>query len=69
MDFEEKVISNQNLYDGAILKLDLETVSLPDGRQAKREIVRHQGAVGIIAITPANKIVLIRQLASKFQKS
>ena len=41
MDFEEKVISNQNLYDGAILKLDLETVSLPDGRQAKREIVRH----------------------------
>lgn len=61
MDFEEKVISNQNLYDGAILKLDLETVSLPDGRQAKREIVRHQGAVGIIAITPANKIVLIRQ--------
>lgn len=61
MNFEEKVISKKNLYDGAILKLDLETVELPDGRQAKREIVRHQGAVGIVAVTPENKLVLVRQ--------
>lgn len=61
MDFKEKVLAVKNIYDGVVVHLDKEKVKLPNGKKAIREIVHHQGAVGIIAITPENKIVLIRQ--------
>lgn len=61
MDFKEKVLSIKNIFDGKVVHLDQEIVQLPDGNQAQREIIRHPGAVGIIAITDSNKIVLIRQ--------
>lgn len=61
MNFAEKVRETKHLFKGHVLDLDLETVELPDGRQAKREIVRHHGAVAVIALTPADKMVFIRQ--------
>lgn len=61
MDFEEKVIKNQTLYHGAILDLDLEDVLLPNGQTAKREIVHHHGAVGIIPIDADGKLVVVKQ--------
>lgn len=61
MEFEEKVTNVENVFKGHVIELNVETVTLPDGRKATREIVRHQGAVGVIAITPEDKIVLIRQ--------
>ena len=52
MDFEEKVTNVEHLFDGKVIDLDRETVTLPNGKKALREIVRHHGAVGVIAITP-----------------
>ena len=37
------------------------TVELPDGKEAKRDIVRHPGAVAIVALTDDGKICLVRQ--------
>ncbi len=68
MKYEEKVKQVKHLYQGHILDLDLETVELPDGRLAKREIVKHQGAVAVIAITPDNKMIFIRQWRSPLRK-
>jgi len=61
MDFEEKVKNVQHIFEGHVINLDMETVELPDGRQAQREIVRHHGAVGVVAVTAADKMVFIRQ--------
>lgn len=61
MNFKEKVLSNKVVYDGKVVHLNKEIVQLPDGKEASREIVHHQGAVAIIAITSENKIVMIRQ--------
>lgn len=61
MEFEEKIKEVQRLFTGHILNLDMETVELPDGREAKREIVRHHGAVAVVALTPADKMLFIRQ--------
>ena len=47
MDFEEKVTNVEHLFDGKVIDLDRETVTLPNGKKALREIVRHQGAVGV----------------------
>lgn len=61
MNLEEKVKKVEHIFDGVVVDLDVETVELPNGKTAKREIIRHQGAVAVIAITPENKMVFIRQ--------
>lgn len=61
MEFEEKVTAVEHLFDGTVIDLDRETVQLPNGKTSYREIVRHHGAVGVIAITPADKMIFIKQ--------
>ncbi|AKP65528.1 NUDIX family hydrolase [Levilactobacillus koreensis JCM 16448] len=61
MDLEEHVESSETLYDGVIVKLERQQVRLPNGDTATREIVRHTGAVGILALTSDNKMFLERQ--------
>lgn len=60
-NFEEKTIATKRIYDGRIIALQVDDVLLPNGREAKREIVRHPGAVAIIALTNDNKVVLVEQ--------
>jgi len=61
MDLEEHVEATETLYDGAIIKVEKQQVRLPNGEAATREIVRHSGAVGILALTDADHMVLERQ--------
>lgn len=67
-DFWEETISRQDIFNGNIINVALDQVRLPNGLQASRELVFHQGAVGILAITPANKIVLVRQFRKPLEK-
>lgn len=57
----EKTLSTETLYEGRIIDLTIETVELPNGKEARREVVRHPGAVTVLAITDDNKILLVRQ--------
>lgn len=67
--FEEKTIKTEAIYDGKILKLQVDDVTLPNGKTAKRELVKHQGAVAIIPITKDNKIVFVEQYRKPLEKS
>lgn len=67
--FEEKTIHTKEVYDGKIVKLQVDDVILPDGKEAKREIVRHSGAVAVIPITKEGKIVLVEQYRKPLDKS
>lgn len=58
---EEKTLSSQRIYDGRVIKLDVLDVALPDGRQAKREVIRHPGAVAIIAIDSQRQVLMVHQ--------
>ncbi len=49
------------LYDGYILQLGRATVEVPDGSVVAREIVRHPGAVAVVAVDDAGLVVLERQ--------
>lgn len=57
----EKTLSSQEIYDGRVLKLRIDTVRLPSGRVTKREIVEHDNCVAIVAIDDNNNILLIKQ--------
>ena len=50
MNFEEKTVSSEEIYDGKIIKVRKEKVELPDGRLASSELIGHPGGVGIIAV-------------------
>lgn len=60
MIFEEKFISSETLYEGKILDLRRDKVTAPKG-EAYREIVGHNGAVAIVAITDDDNIIMERQ--------
>lgn len=61
MDNYEKTIKVDNIYEGKILSLRVETVEMPDKKYSKREIVDHVKGVGIIAFDGKDSIYLVRQ--------
>lgn len=58
---EERTIKQKEIYNGKIIRLQLQEVELPNGKRANREIIKHPGAVAILPITKDNKIVLVEQ--------
>ena len=65
---EEKTISSDRVYTGKTISLRVDTVEIPNRGYKKREIVEHNGAVGIIAITRDNKVVLVKQYRKAIEK-
>lgn len=61
MNFEEKTISTETIYDGKIIKVRREQVELPDGSRAERELVGHYGGVGVIAVDENNEVFMVSQ--------
>lgn len=57
----EKIIHTAHIYDGHLIKLDLHKIELPDGKRSKREIVKHPGAVAIVALDDKDNVLLVRQ--------
>lgn len=58
---KETKIDSKEIYDGAILHVYKDTVTLPNGKPAGREVVRHVGAVGIVPVTEDGKVIVERQ--------
>ena len=58
---EEIPLERQRVYEGRILNLRVDTVRLPSGRTALREIVERRGAVAIVPILADGRVVLVRQ--------
>lgn len=61
MNLEEKQAASRLIYDGKVVHLYEDKVTLPNGELATREYVRHIGAVCVLALTDDNEIILERQ--------
>ncbi|HOK55166.1 MAG TPA: NUDIX hydrolase [Armatimonadota bacterium] len=61
MRLEEKTVDSKRIYDGRIVSLRIDTVRLPDGRHARREVVEHKGAVAIVPLLDSSKVVMVKQ--------
>ncbi|HGM3505653.1 TPA: NUDIX hydrolase [Clostridioides difficile] len=68
MVLEEKTISSDRVYTGKVITLKVDTVEIPGQGYQKRELVEVGGAVGIVAITDDNKIVLVKQFRKPIEK-
>ncbi|MCR8969148.1 NUDIX hydrolase [Facklamia sp. 7083-14-GEN3] len=56
-----ETLSVNQIYDGAILKLYQNEIRLPNGQKAKRELIHHLPAVGILAETKDKEVILVKQ--------
>lgn len=61
MTVEEKTIESELMFEGPVFKVRRHMVTAKEGKTARRDIVEHNGGVGICAITPEHKMVMIRQ--------
>ncbi len=56
-----KDINNFYIYSGNIISVELVTVTLPDGRQATRDIVMHPGASAVVPLNEKGEVYMVKQ--------
>jgi ADP-ribose pyrophosphatase len=64
----EICITSREAFSGVFLKVQQDTVQLPDGGTAMREYIRHPGAVAILALLPNGKLLLEKQFRYALQR-
>ena len=69
MNLTEQLISRREIYHGRIIAVQVDTVSLPNGNTSTREVVRHPGGVGILALDDEGCAVLVEQYRYVFDRT
>lgn len=57
----EELINSETIYRGKVIDVRRDKVRLQDGKEATRDIVRHNGAVAMVPQLPDGRIVLVKQ--------
>ncbi|MFO1206992.1 MAG: NUDIX hydrolase [Burkholderiales bacterium] len=60
-DFTERTLDSKLVYDGKLLEVREDNVSLPDGQTALREYIVHPGAVIILPMLDEHTVLVERQ--------
>ena len=58
---KETKVSSSNIFDGSLLHVRKDNITLPNGQPATREYIEHLGAVAIVAIDDENNVIMERQ--------
>lgn len=61
MNLNEKTLEKIYIYNGKIINVRADRAELPNGKEAKREVVEHPGGVTIAALTDKNELMFVRQ--------
>jgi ADP-ribose pyrophosphatase len=56
-----KVLNSRHVYAGRLFDLKVDEIEFKDGVVAQREIIRHPGAVAMVAIDPEGRVLLVSQ--------
>jgi ADP-ribose pyrophosphatase len=67
--FEEVTIKSETIFEGKVVKLQLDEVRLPNGKTATRELVKHPGAVAVLALTDNDKMIVVEQYRKPLERS
>ncbi len=61
MNLEEKTLNSEKVLQGKILYVTKDTALLADGRKTQRDVIHHNGGVGVVPLTDKNTIYMVRQ--------
>ena len=59
--FEETCVTSRNIFDGKVLHVRFDDITLPNGESATREYIRHVGAVCVLPLTENGDVICVRQ--------
>ena len=60
-DMTETQVASETVFEGKLLRVKCDSVSLHDGKPATREYIEHNGAVMIIPVLDSGELVMERQ--------
>lgn len=60
-NLRETILNKTTEFTGKIITVERWTVALPDGREAGREIVRHNGAAAVVPVDARGMVTLVQQ--------
>lgn len=66
--YEETTIQTESIFKGRVISLQVDTVNLPNGKTATREIVKHPGAVAVLALHEG-KMIVVEQFRKPLERS
>jgi ADP-ribose pyrophosphatase len=55
------LLNKREIFSGRVVRLNVETVRLPNGHAAELEIVHHPGGAAVVAVDDAQRVCLLRQ--------
>jgi ADP-ribose pyrophosphatase len=58
---EERVVESRLVHHGRYLDVRVDTIRRADGSTGTRDVVRHPGAVAVLALDPEGRLLLVRQ--------
>jgi 8-oxo-dGTP pyrophosphatase MutT (NUDIX family) len=61
MNLTETVTASERKYEGRVVRLRVDTVTLPNGKSSKREVVEHSGAIAVVPLDANGNVLLVRQ--------
>ena len=61
---EERVVATRVLHKGHYLTFRIDTIERSDGSRAERDVCGHPGAVAILALDEADRVLFVRQWRS-----
>ena len=68
MDYTEKSLRRVNTYQGVVVDVTADIVSLPNGATSVREVVHHPGGVCVAAVDEDGNVAMVRQFRYPFGK-
>lgn len=60
-NLRETYLSGERKFSGKVIDVELWQVTLPDGKQAPREMVLHRGAAAVVPVDEMGNVMLVRQ--------
>jgi len=60
-ELDENFLEGERVFEGNLLKVQKDTVKLPNGNTSTREYIRHNGAVAVVPILEDGSIIMVKQ--------
>jgi ADP-ribose pyrophosphatase len=68
MNYEEKTLWRKPIYQGNIIKIESLGVTLPNGKEATRDLVLHPGASVVVPMSEQGELYMVRQYRKPIEK-
>lgn len=69
MDLTENMIKRENKYHGLLMDIHVDTVELPNGKTALREVADHVDGVAVLPLDERNNVLTVTQYRYVFGKT